>query len=110
MRNVIVVAAIAIIHLVLALGSAMATFEVAGFFFGVYPQPSDGILHTALKMVHTILMLPLGLVALSLGPSARFLAWPLMVLNSLLWGILIYYLATHLSEIRKAKWMPLGNQ
>jgi hypothetical protein len=109
MKKVIIVVAIAIAHLVLALGSAVATFEVPGFFFGVYPHPNEGIVYTVLDTMHTVLMLPLGLVALSLGTSVLFLAWPLMLLNSLLWAVLIYYLATHLTELRKSKWVPLGN-
>ena len=94
MKRIVIITIIAVVHLGLALGTYFGTFEVSGFFFGVAPQPSDGIFHTTLKSTHTVLMFPLGLVAKSLGPSVRFLAWPLMALNSLLWSAVICFLFT----------------
>jgi hypothetical protein len=96
MKRVVVILIITIIHLGIAMGSYLVTFEVYGFMFGMAPKPSEGAFHSVLTTIHTVTMFPLGLVAVSLGSGARFLAWPLMVINSLLWAVVIYLLFTRL--------------
>ena len=92
MKRVLIVLLLAVIHLGLGVVLALSTFEVSGFMFGVYPQPSDGPLHSVLTTMYTVLMFPLGLLAESLGPGVRFFEWPLVVLNSLLWAGVVYIL------------------
>ncbi len=103
MRKVIVISVIALIHFVFSVGVAMTTFEIKGFMFGIYPQPSNDLLHRVLMILRTVLLFPFGLVAESLGPGVRFLGWPLVVLNSLLWAAIIYLLIALSVQSRKQK-------
>ncbi len=98
MKRAITILVIAVIHLVLAVGSVLKSLEFSGFIFGLYPQPEVGPFHSTLMTMHTVLMFPLGLVAESLGPGVQFLAWPLVMLNSLLWAAVLFLLL--------ARWFP----
>jgi hypothetical protein len=102
-KRIIIILIIAVIHLGLVIGLALSTFEVSGFMFGVYPQPSHGPLHGVLTTLYTVLMFPFGLVAESLSPGARFLGWPLVVLNSLLWAGVFYMLVVRSFSRQKRK-------
>ena len=103
MKRTIKILLIAAIHFVVTVGLAMATFEISGFMFGVYPKPNTGALHSILITLRTVLMFPLGSVAESLGPKLSLLGWPLVVINSLLWAVVLYMLVGRLLRSRKRK-------
>ena len=92
MTKAIIIIVIAIIHLGLTVGLAVSTFNMDGFMFGVYPRPDTGLLHRGLAAAYTVLMFPFGHLANSMSADVRFLGWPLVALNSLLWSALIYVL------------------
>jgi hypothetical protein len=106
----IIILLLAVIHLGLVVVLALSTFEVSGFIFGVYPQPSDGPLHSVLTTMYTVLMFPFGLLADSLSPGLRFLGWPLVAVNSLLWAGVIYMVIVRwlMPRGRKTTDGPLG--
>jgi hypothetical protein len=106
MKRVVTIVIIAIVHLVIALGSYLATFEVSGFLFGVAPRPSDGLLHNVLRAVHSVTMFPLGWVAQTMGSDAQLLAWSLVVLNSLLWALVAYALFGGVLRRKRAEEIP----
>jgi hypothetical protein len=91
-KKAVIIVFTSFVHFALTIGLAIKTFDLNFVFFGIYPKPNHGTAHGTLVAAYNILMFPLGRLAESLDSSVGFLGWPLMILNSLLWAMVIYLL------------------
>jgi hypothetical protein len=92
-KKLLVLLTITVVHLSAVIATALATFELSGVFFGVYPPPNDALWHKALTKVHSVLVFPVGTVAVAQRwnpPSG--VEWVLMVFNSFLWAGALYFI------------------
>lgn len=101
MKRWVAVLIVAVVHFVLVVTLSLATFELSGVFFGVWPPPSEGAWHHFMSGALVVLMFPLGPVVNLLPSALRFLAWPLVAVNGLLWATIICLLVFRMRAARR---------
>jgi hypothetical protein len=102
MKRFVGILIIAAVHLFATLWSTMTNFKLSGFFFGVYPRHNEGAYYTIVKALSRVLLFPLGLVAMRIPSGASVFGWVLVIINSLLWALVIYFLFRYLLFGRRA--------
>ena len=90
MKKLLKILATAAVHLIVTIWSVMKTFQVSGFFFGVYPRPDDGPFRSFVTNLSRVLLFPLGHLAMKLPADAELAGWTLVIMNSLLWALVLY--------------------
>ncbi|MFO7914647.1 MAG: hypothetical protein R6U43_03030 [Candidatus Krumholzibacteriales bacterium] len=91
MKRLLKILATAAVHLIVTIWSVMKTFQMSGFFFGVYPRPYEGPFRSFITNLSRVLLFPLGNLAMRLPADAEFAGWTLVIINSLLWALILYY-------------------
>lgn len=104
MKRLLKIIATAAVHLIVTIYSVMMTFQLSGFFFGVYPRPHEGPFRSFMTNLSRVLLFPLGHLSMRLPADSEVLGWTLVIINSLLWA-LVLYVAVHyiLAATRKSR-------
>ena len=97
MRRILIIATLALTHFVAYTFCALREFDSASWFpFKWYPDES----HAIWVVLMRVLEFPVGTIANEIGAIPDFLSMPVLILNSLLWGSVAYYIFSRLARRR----------
>ena len=98
MRKILKIAALALAHFLAYTFCALREFDTNAWFPFTW-QPSEG--HATWLFLMKALEFPAATVANSLSAIPHELALPVLILNSLLWGSVTYYIFSRLLRRRR---------
>lgn len=106
MRTMLRILVISVIHWILTLVSGIGELDTSNFHFFQRPEPSHLLWNTLLKIFET----PLLTINRAVDPQRMKYYLPVMIVNSLLWGIVINAAIVIVKKRRQVDPLTADNQ